>query len=138
MAIFSGKNARVTVGVTDLCMVKWTINGKVDELDVTCFESGGYAEYQGGFQEADINFEGFWELDDHANPPNIMPNTFNALTIFMDRINAGAGVSFFTSDFFISTVTVDAEARGMVKITVSGKASGQFNYPGPDIPDHTT
>ncbi len=137
MPTYSGKNARVSVGGNFLCVVKWTINGKVDELDVSCTESGGFAEYKGGVQEADVTLEGFWELNEHDPAFNIMPNVNQAVVIAIDVVNAVGSVWTFPA-LFISGVTIDAEVRGMVKITITGKGNGLFFYPGGFEPDHTT
>lgn len=135
VAGFSAKNARVQVNGTNLSAIKWMVTAKTDELDISNFETTTpdniFADYTFGLQEAEVQVEAIWDAnaDPHANPPNIIAGgTITNLKLFLDKVNFASRCWTFPS-FQIFTVTVDAEVRGIVKYTFTGKNKGAYTYP---------
>lgn len=119
---YSGKNARVYVGDSlYLCAVKWTVDMRADELDVTCFNSAGQGRWKAGVHDQEITIEGLWESGFHANPPDIRTGMAVKIVLFVDFINANTQAYTFY-DVLLLDVNVDAEVRGLVKYTIRGKA----------------
>lgn len=119
---YSGKNARVLIGTnTYLCAVKWTVDMRADELDVTCFNSAGQGRWKAGVHDQEITIEGLWETGIHDNPPGLVPGDYVTITLFVDFLNIVTQVYVFY-DVLLLDVNVDAEVRGLVKYTIRGKA----------------
>ncbi len=122
MSFYSGKFARVQVDSSQyLCNVKWSITSRVDELDRYCSTDDGWGMWMGGVVGADVNIEGYWEDNIHEDPPGLVVNHYITLDIWPDFVNLNAK-KFTFPKFLISHLTVDAEVRGLVKYTISGKA----------------
>lgn len=133
MAVYSGKFARIQIGGVNLTSTRWTVNCKVDALDITTQSDLGYGRYQGGVMDADISFEAFWDgTNNPFNVPSLKPNSTVAITIFVDRVNLpnAATQTFIFPEVFVESVSTDAEVRGMVKYTVSGKCVDTYSIVG--------
>ena len=132
---FSAKNARVNIGAKNLSATKWTVNVKTDELDISNFEtatpgSNLYADYTFGLQEAEVSVDAVWDgnNDPHSDPPNITAGgVLTNLKLYLDFVNL-TNFWLFPS-FQIFTVSVDADVRGIVKYSFTGKNKGTFSYP---------
>lgn len=128
---FSGKNARVSLqlygdgATTFLTGVKWTAHMRADELDVTNFNTVGQGDYVAGVHDFDFSMEGTWENNIHASPPAILPGNVYTLTVYVDIVNA-VGRTFSSANFQVFDVSVDAEVRGIVKYSISGKARASY------------
>ena len=140
MAAFSARNARVIYEGLALLALKWTVNVKADELDVSNMESQGYADFIGGLWEADISIDA---IVDSANAAfYIWPGkSTSTVTFYFDSGTArkitnnnqyDASTTAKTIAFnslFISSVNVDAEVRGFVRMSISAKNKGYFQMP---------
>lgn len=150
MPAFSARNARIIFDGSALLGLKWTINAKVDEIDVSSFESEGYVDYIGGLWEADVSFDAI-----HPGGPSavttLYPGRVSTGVFYLDAGTAKAVYNnavadippgFTTSSaaqgrFFsfpyllITSVSVDAEVRGFVRLSVTAKNKGKFTYPMP-------
>ncbi len=126
MSAYSARNARVTVTsagavTTNLMATKWTVNMKVDELDVSNFEGFGYVDYIPGLWEADISFDAIWgsgaaavvptaslggttalsaAAEQPLVPPIFYPGTYTGIRLFMDsgRATDPAGAAMASND----------------------------------------
>ncbi len=135
MAGFSAKNARVQINGTTLTANKWMVTAKTDELDISNFETvvgnNVYADYTFGLAECEVQVEAIWDAanNPHTAPPSITAgSTISNLRLYLDKINLAVFWSFPV--FQIFTCTTDAEVRGIVKYTFTGKNKGAFTYPG--------
>lgn len=143
MAAFSARNARISFEDTWLLALKWTVNIKADELDVSNMESQGYADYIGGLWEADISFDAIVDSAVASNSFYIWPgkNT-GTVTFYFDYstnvpsiTNNNAQVASATTkniaftSLFLSSVNIDAEVRGFLRMSVSAKNKGVFQMP---------
>lgn len=132
MPAFSGKQARVSVNGINLPANKWTVNLKTDELDVTTFENGGFANFTYGVHEADVSFEAFWTtlVNPTSNPPKIQIGADVPCIIYLDSGLVSTANTSFTFNFphlLITSLSVDTSVRDVVKYSVSGKARGNFS-----------
>lgn len=134
MAVYSGKFAQITIGGINLTSTRWTVNCKVDALDITTQKDIGMGRYQGGVMDTDVSFEAFWDgTNNPFNVPDLRPNsTVGPVTIFIDSLNLpnAATNTFIFPELFIESVSTDAEVRGMVKYTVSAKTVDGYTMPG--------
>jgi hypothetical protein len=138
MAFYAAKNARVKLGAVNIYAMRWTINAKTDDLDVSNCEGGGFGTYIPGLIDADVTFDGIWDSvqDPFANPPNISPGAFfgNGLTganatckFYLDYVNLASFWSF--SSLLITSVSQDTDVRGFLKFSCTSKGCGAYTMP---------
>ena len=131
MPAFSAKQARVQINGTNVLANKWSCKIKVDELDITNFETSGYADYIGGVIEAEVDCDIQWNSSAHptSNPPNLVAGaTITNLKLYLDLANLH-GAFFLFPSFLILDCSAEAEARGILRFTFRGKNKGTFSYP---------
>ncbi len=58
MPYYQGYDSSVIIGNFTVPCTKWSVNTKIDEIDVTRTSSLGFVEYQDGVADADITIEG--------------------------------------------------------------------------------
>lgn len=98
---------------------------KVDGLDVTGFESSGYADYIAGITELDCILEGDWDSASSQFSYLAAGSTISNLLLYV----SGTSSSKWTIS---SALVVDnqhgAEVRGLISFTASIKAKGSFSF----------
>lgn len=143
MPAFSARNSRIRFEGVGILGLKWTVNTKVDEIDVSNFEGGGYADYIGGLWEADISFDAI--VDSAAIIGNFITiyagKTTGVVDFYMD---IGTAVSPYAAvvttqpattrrltfpSLLITSVSIDAEVRSFVRMSVSAKNKGSYSLP---------
>lgn len=133
MAIYSGRNARVTIGGAAFKCKKWVIETRIDELDITNFESGGYGEFTGGVTDADITLE--LDLDIGASTTSLnaaIPGGFYALLCYTNSAAAPTGPNGLKWSFPTALCTGGGSTAGVretISATVKFKSSGTFTLP---------
>jgi len=77
-----------------------------------------------GFTDLDISLDAFWEtsIELFADPPFLKPG--NYVRVDIELVAGDALQSWNIIDVLILDCTMDSETRGVVKYSVSGKASG--------------
>ena len=144
MPAFSARNARIQIEGVNILGLKWTVNTKVDSIDVSNFEGQGYADFIGGLWEADISFDAI-HPGGVAAVTTIYPGyiTTAASSFFLDagtalRVDTGgaiasaaAGRGFSFPSLLIESISVDAELRSFVRFSCTAKAKGPFLFPKP-------
>lgn len=146
MAAFSARNARISYEGTNLLGLKWSINVKVDEIDVSNFEGRGYVDYIGGLWEADVSFDAIVD-NSRAGPGNftqIWPGKLTLPVIFYFDAGTARHVTtaalvasatvpatrgFLFGSLLITSVSVEAEVRSFVRMSVTAKNAGLFSMP---------
>lgn len=133
MALYSGKFGRVVLdgGVT-LASVKWTALFSAEEVDDSSFEDAPYKRVRPGMRQCEITVEGFWEAGLHFFPPDLKAGNYVEMRIFPDAQNL-QNQWFYFPLVLVLTLSVDAEVRGMIKYTMTGKSDGSFSYFGNNI-----
>lgn len=144
MAAFSARNARIILNSTSFPGLKWTINTRVDEIDTSNFETRGYTDYTAGLWDADVSFDlihpggaspvlaGLYPgatvtdcrfyLDYAALPP---------LNVYTAASDGNASTRYFQFAYLLVTsMSIDAEVRSFVRVSVTAKNKGQFTFPG--------
>lgn len=127
MAFYSAKNARVSVGNTNLFAMKWSINTKVDELDVSNFEGQGYAQWIGGLLDADISVDCVWDANQNptGNPPNLIPGQLVSTVKFYADWRGlgpfGAGEAWTFPSLLITALNQETEVRSFIKYSWTAK-----------------
>lgn len=129
MAAFSARLSRVDVDGVKILANRWTANVKTDELDVTTFESDRYGDFIPGIVEADVSVEGFFDSanNPHEDPPNIRAGAVITLTLYTDDV---ASDHFDFPFFLVTSCSVEAEVRGALRISFTGRNKGIFRMPG--------
>ncbi len=137
MAFTHGYNSFIQINATTLCASKWSVNTKVDEIDVTNFCDPGYAAWIGGPGDADITIEGV--LGSLATEDPFAVLNFRALGdlkigslatvgIFPDNgLNAAAAWLFPTA--LICSWNMEGAPRDAVRWTLTAKANGPWTEP---------
>jgi hypothetical protein len=125
----SAKNALVRFGAYVLAARKWNVSPKVDALDATNFESGGFADFIAGVIECEFTVDAQWDSgsDPFGNPPNINVGVIGAN---VKLYTAGLASPYwnFPSVLVVST-PFTADVRGTLDVTFTCKAQGTFNSP---------
>lgn len=131
MAAISARKARVTIGGTNLLATKWTVEIKSDEIDVTNFESGGFADYMTTYVDAMVTVDAFYDPanNPHGDPPNILTgNILEDVELWTKTTIVAENFSFPL--LLVLSCTVDAAVRDAVRISFTGRNKGPFVYPG--------
>lgn len=89
MAFTIGYNGVVTINAATLCVTKWSVNEKVDEIDVTTTCDNGFVKYIPGAADCDITLEGILGTGATEDPANVLG--FRALGDI--RIGSTASIS---------------------------------------------
>ena len=128
----SGKNSRITCGVTNLSYTKWSIKERGSVHDTTHFESSGSTEQLTGPTGCDIKFSGKWDAG--QNPYTDPPALYR-----QDRYAPAAGIKFYsnTTDntpwtftaMTIESSEVTSDVNGMVEFMVEAKSIGSYVRP---------
>lgn len=133
---FSARTARVLIGGLSMEARRWSISVRVDELEVSTFESVGFTNYIDGLMDADVSADCFWNQSvNGGNPPVIYPG----LSLFNNRFylsGSAAGQGFALGTYFyfpamlITNSSTDAEVRNTVNVSLNAKNQGPFYFPG--------
>lgn len=129
MAAFSARLAQVVVnGTHNLLANRWTVQCKTEEIDVTTWESNRYTKVLPGTVDAEVTVEGFWNAaqNPHQDPPNIRAGATINLSLYLNQVG---GDSFDFATFLVTSVSVEAEVRGCMRLNFSGRANGSFLLP---------
>lgn len=132
----SGKNSRITFNGVNLLGTRWSLNLKVDEVDITNFESptavliaGGptYSinQYVMGFFDYEFTADAVWNSGTAVlnSPPGIFPG-FSPTTVTLEPDRATAAMAGKTIVFtkpMVTACTAQTEVRGAVTYNFSMK-----------------
>ena len=116
MAFFSGKSGSILVNGASQPLTDWSIDGKVDAIDVTNFLSLGAQENEAGIASVDISANGPYDGGAGAQP--------GQLVAFV--LSTGAGPTF-TVAARITSVKVDLNVKDVAKINYTATSSGVFS-----------
>lgn len=126
MGYHSGKEGKVRIGSTDLCVVDWELDEEAEEIDVTNTCSGGDEEFIGGTVRTTGTCTAIW--DDtalpNANPPNV-----NAGQTVTAQFFLGSSGKKFSGSFFIRRVRYRSQVKGRVEYSFEGKFTGTVTKP---------
>lgn len=132
MGAISTRNGRVMIGATSsttaVLAARWSVEFTSDEVDVTNFEGGGFAEWIPSHVDAKVSFDGFYDLS--ADPfnsasPGLVAGTIIACRLYMRRTG---NLNFYFPKLSLFNVNVEAGVRDAVRYSVMGKNLGQFLY----------
>lgn len=141
MPAFSARNARINYDGSNLLGLKWSINVKVDEIDVSNFEGLGYVDYIGGLWEADISFDAIHPGGAAVSYTNLYPGAIVPATFYLDsgsaiHVRTVAGIatasnrSFSFGNMLLTSVSIEAETRSFIRFSATAKNCGLFTWPG--------
>jgi hypothetical protein len=129
MASAIGYNGKIEIEGQELCVTKWSVNEKVDEIDVTTTCDNGFVKYIPGAADADITLEGILGTDNSEDPmdrlalrdlADIHIGSVAAITIFPDDVLA-AGSSWVFPQALITGLNMEGAPRDTVKWTIMAK-----------------
>ncbi len=150
---YAAWNSRISINFVVFAAYRWSVNMKSEDIDATNFEGGGFEEWVTFVGQAgvglgldgvgsaapanrtvvgcDLSAEAFW---DAANNPlsgagvlKLLPGTQIANVVFY--VNNSQVKSWLFPFVKVSTATVDAEVKGGVKFSFTGKSDGRFSVP---------
>lgn len=144
----AGFNGRVLItalpaGTTlALAASHWSVNEKVEPLDVTNFASaasstrigpvgiqspGRVMEYIPGLTDIDISLEGNWDdnQDFFSVSPNLEAGDVVKIELWPD-FTAQSGKEWIFNTALITDCTMDCDVHGVVKYTIAAKNTGTY------------
>ncbi|HYE78142.1 MAG TPA: hypothetical protein VEI97_09155 [bacterium] len=137
MAYAHGYNAFVTIDAISLCVTKWSVQTKVDEVDVTNSCTPGFVKYLPGASDADISLEGVLGDGAGEDPFDLLPfrdladihvgGTASILIAPDNTLNPAASWQFPTA--LITGWSMEASPRDAVRYTLTAKANGVYVEP---------
>ncbi len=142
MAAISTRNARVRVTelttntVANILATHWTVEVRSDEIDVTNFETGGFAQFLPSYVEAHISVDGFYETggtpftNGIAGAGLILSGNYVSIFCYMNRQNV-LNNAFRFDAAWIMTASGSSAVRDAARVSFTAKNFGQFFYPGP-------
>lgn len=118
MTLYAGKSGSVniTVSGTDYAkpLTDWSMDVKVDGIEVTNFTSGGWQEQVSGIYSVDITASGPYDGDSKITQG----------TNARFKLGIGGGGPTFTVDALVSSVKVETSVKDVAKITYTASSSG--------------
>jgi hypothetical protein len=128
----SAKNAQVRIGAFVYVARKWVITPTGEELDITNFEGGGFADRLVGILDCEIMVDADYDsqaaLSNFNNPPNIVIGA--VLSTIKLYLNLTSGTQFWLFPSAIVTTTpMNADVRGKLELSFTAKTKGTFSYP---------
>ncbi len=138
MALTHGYNSDILInGAVSLCASKWSVNTKVDEIDVSNFCDPGYAAWLGGPADADITIEGVLGSAAGESPTTVLLlrtlgdlriGSLASINIYPDvGLSAAASWSFPTA--LVCSWNMESSPRDAVRWTLTAKANGPWTEP---------
>jgi hypothetical protein len=129
----SAKNAKVRIGAVGggqnfvLYAASWKVEPEVNYDDTTSFEDQGFETQAPCVAKATVEISGFFDAgaNPYDGPPQIRPGSQISAKLFLED---GAPAWDFPK-LDITTAPMTAEVKGVLKITINGKAWGSFSYP---------
>ncbi len=161
MAAISGWSGRVRIqnlnaalhsGGVLMPATRWQVTWKADALDATTFEnlasvSAGVSQatpqssWLAGITDTDVSLDLLWDTTINpfiSSPPGIGPGDYSQVTLYFDTTAAdksGTTAFWLFSNCMWIDVVMDAEVRGIVKYSLTGRQSGASN---PHFPSSAT
>lgn len=146
---FSARNARAKVGDVYLLACKWSAACRSAESDTTTVEGTDprddppvvFADRTSEVRDLEVTLEGFWDpnVSYFANDslPCFLPgSTVKDVKLYLDAsgsLTEGGAIDSDTAlvmpSAFVAQATVDAEVRGVVKVSLVLKNKGPFSMP---------
>ena len=116
MAFYSGKTGFVFVNGTQKPLTDWSLDLKVDSLDVTNFMSGGNQELMPGIFSCDLSASGPYDGYSMVNHGGV--TTFT--------LGYGGGSAVVTA--LVTSVKVDDNVKDVVKISYTATSTGSIGF----------
>lgn len=136
MPAFSTRNARVEVGTASvptqrIRATRWSVEIRSDEIDVTNFETGGFAEFLPGYVEATFSVDGFWERGGFPFQQGgilVAAGNLVEVTLYAHRSTDNDDWFYFPQAFILSCAGESA-VRDAARVSFTGRNFGEFQYP---------
>lgn len=117
MAFYAGKNGSVSIGGTTQPLTSWSMEVQSEPIDVTNFNSSGFAESEAGITSANITCSGPYDGSSGA--------TVGATAAFVLKYEqVGAG---FTVTARVTNVSISDEVRGVAQVSITAQSTGSFS-----------
>lgn len=138
MAAISGFGGSVLVGSATLPVGRWTVNIRGEMVDTSTFEHGLMHDYALVGREYEVTLDAFWDTNQNpfSTPLFLVPGGTAptqtstqkvALTLRFCRADTTTRIFSFVS-FLVENVSVDSEVRGVVKYSLSGRATRDVTF----------
>ena len=119
MAFYTGKTGSVTIGANAQPLTDWSLDGKVEPIEVTNFTSGGYQESVAGIASIDITASGPYDGGAGAQPGDSAS--------FVLAAGSGAGAPSFTVTARVTSVKIDTNVKGVAMVSITAQSTGSFS-----------
>lgn len=135
---YSAAHSKVRITGVAFVAKKWVFTPKAEALDVTSFEGNRFGQYIPGIKDGDLSIDDA-DIDGANNPYDSPPNLQAGETLTDVRLylnadgNDVSGPCWIIDECLITEAPNTQEVRQTGKISIKGKASGEFHYPTGDI-----
>jgi len=116
MAQLAGKGGSIAFGASNLALREWTLDMRVDPIDVTNFDSAGFKENIAGLTSAAISARGPYNQGS-------MAVTAGSSYAFNLRVNSTTG---FAVTARVTSVRLVTGADNAVQVDISAESTGSF------------
>ena len=131
MAAQHGKNSKVTVNASTICVTSWSVDTSIDSLESTTTCSGVFKESISGLKTAN------WSFTVNFDP------TYNESSGVLASVEESDTVSleFFTENVDttpvfdaptarVDTINISADVNSLITVTYSGTSNGEYAWLG--------
>lgn len=127
----SAKNAKVRINAMVFVAKKWTVTPKVDKIDTTNFESGGYAASTPGITSCEFTIEADYDAANNPYdlPMNVQPAESASDNLILLYLNDTSGPYWQISLANFWEAPMSADVKGALGISLKGEGSGVYLYP---------
>lgn len=139
MPIISTRNAAVVItSLGDnlpivISATQWTVEVRADEIDITNFETGGFAQFLPSYVEAHISVDGFYNTSTNPfgpNSPEPLIMAGNKVKLQLYYLNPTTNNDLFTfPEAFIMSATGGSAVRDAGRVSFTARNYGAFSYP---------
>jgi hypothetical protein len=119
MAFYSGKLGSISVGGTTQPLTDWSMDTKVDLIDVTNFGSSGVTANEAGIASAEISASGPYDGSAGAAAGDNV--------VFILAVSSVVGAPSFTVTARISSIKIDQSVKDVAKVSYSATSNGTLS-----------
>ena len=130
MAAQHGKNSKVTVNASTICVTSWSVDTSISSIESTTTCSGGYKESITGLKDASwsftVNFDPTYN-ESSGVLASVEEGDTLSLEFFTDGISDTVPV-FDAPTARVDSISISADVNSIITVTYSGTSNGAYSW----------